>query len=394
MSLFGNSSNVYFNGSSVTNAYLNGNVVWSLLTETPTPTPTPTSIPLEPTQLLVNPNFDFGTTGWSASGGFGTWSYTLSNQVAVKDGVLYFTYVSRTVSQSVNVSSYILSSDSFSGVLNIKREENGTNNNDTYNFTLLFKNSSGVTVITKTTGSSIAPLNYTDITLTLNRSEIPSTFDTITTVEVQITGQDVGNWNGNHGPWVDYVNLNVTDYPDLTPTPTVTPTSTPTSTPTPTPTSTPTPTPEPLTGYSFNLIDLPYNFPITGNTIINNDPSIQTGSTNPNIFTTSGRGIYWNFIDSNGLDTTNYFSQFTGQSITITMTQDSSTVIYSGDTNSLKYWNGNTGTPPGTPGDGFVFGTGIGLPPTGSPSGIATLVQSGTTWNVGEPVYISISTNS
>ena len=75
--------------------------------------------------------------------------------------------------------------------------------------TLLFKNASGTTIVTKTTGSSIAPLNYTDVTLTLNRSEIPATFDTITSVEVRITGQDAGNWNGNHGPWVDYVQLNV-----------------------------------------------------------------------------------------------------------------------------------------------------------------------------------------
>jgi hypothetical protein len=45
MSLFGNSSNVYFNGSSVTKAYLNGNVVWSLVTVTPTPTPTATLTP-------------------------------------------------------------------------------------------------------------------------------------------------------------------------------------------------------------------------------------------------------------------------------------------------------------------------------------------------------------
>jgi hypothetical protein len=37
MSLFGNSDNIYFNGSSATKAYLNGNVVWSLFTETPTP---------------------------------------------------------------------------------------------------------------------------------------------------------------------------------------------------------------------------------------------------------------------------------------------------------------------------------------------------------------------
>ena len=159
--------------------------------------------------MLVNPDFDSGTTGWSASGGFGTWSFSSSNQVAVLNGVLYFTYTSRTVSQSVNVSSYVSSANSFYGVLNIKREENGPNNNDTYNFTLLFKNSGGTTIVTKTTGSSIAPLNYTDITLTLNRSEIPLTFDTITSVEVQVTGVDAGFWNGNHGPWVDYVKLNV-----------------------------------------------------------------------------------------------------------------------------------------------------------------------------------------
>ena len=164
---------------------------------------------LTPTQLLTNSDFSSGTTGWTASGGFGTWSFTSSNQAAVLDGVLYFSYISRTVSQSVNVSSYVSSATTFSGILNIKRENNGPNNNDTYNFTLLFKNSSGTTIATKTTGSSIAPLNYTDVTLTLNRSEIPATFDTITSVEVQITGQDAGNWNGNHGPWVDYVQLNV-----------------------------------------------------------------------------------------------------------------------------------------------------------------------------------------
>jgi hypothetical protein len=209
MSLFENSSNIYFNGSSSTKAYLNGNVVWSLVTPTPTPTPTTTPEPLELTQLLVNSDFDSGTTGWSASGGFGTWSFTSSNQVAVLNGVLYFTYVSRTVSQSVIVSDLITSINSFNGVINIKREENGPNNNDTYNFTLLFKNSAGTTITTKTTGSNIAPLDYTDITLTLNRDEIPTTFNNITTVEVQLTGVDAGFWNGNHGPWVDYVKLNV-----------------------------------------------------------------------------------------------------------------------------------------------------------------------------------------
>jgi hypothetical protein len=181
--------------------------VTSTSTVTPTPSITPTTFVA--TQLLTNPEFSLGTTGWSATGGFGTWSYTLSNQVAVLNGVLYFTYVSRTISQSVNVSSFIGSANSFSGVINIKREENGPNNNDTYNFTLLFKNLAGTTIASKTTGSSVAPLNYTDVTLTLNRSEIPSTFNNINTVEVQLTGQDLGNWNGNHGPWVDYIRLNI-----------------------------------------------------------------------------------------------------------------------------------------------------------------------------------------
>lgn len=198
MPVFGNATSIRLNGNSATKAFLNNNQIWPELTTE-----------LTPTQLLINSDFSSGTTGWTASGGFGTWSFTSSNRIAVLNGVLYFTYVSRTVSQSVNVSSLITSANSFSGVINIKREENGPNNNDTYNFVLLFKNSAGTTIATKTTGTTIAPLNYTDITLTLNRSEIPTTFNTITTVEVQLTGVDAGFWNGNHGPWVDYIQLNV-----------------------------------------------------------------------------------------------------------------------------------------------------------------------------------------
>jgi hypothetical protein len=178
--------------------------------------------------------------------------------------------------------------------------------------------------------------------------------------------------------------INVIDVPP-TATPTPTPTLTSTPTPTPTPTSTITSTPLPVTGYSFNLVVLPYNFPTTGNTIMNNGAGPE-GSTDPNLLANESRGIYWNAIDSDGIDRTSYFSQFTGQSITITMTQDSSTIIYSGDTNSLKYWDQSPST-------GFVFGTGIGLPPTPNPNGVATLIQSGATWTVGQPVYISVAIN-
>jgi hypothetical protein len=148
-----------------------------------------------------------------------------------------------------------------------------------------------------------------------------------------------------------------------------------------------------VTGYGFNLIVLPYNFPATGNTIMNQG-AVQTGTTNPNELTISGRGIYFNSIDSNGIDRTSYFSQFTGQSITITMTQTGSTAIYSGDTNAFKYWSATTGTPPGVAGDGFVFGTQVGVPPSNTPSGNAVLIQSATTnFVTGQTVYISYVVN-
>jgi hypothetical protein len=111
--------------------------------------------------------------------------------------------------------------------------------------------------------------------------------------------------------------------------------------------------------------------------------------------TSIGRAIYFNSIDSDGIDRTSYFSQFTGQSITITMTQTGSTAIYSGDTNAFKYWSANTGTPPGVAGDGFVFGTGISVPPITGFTGTTVLIQSATTnWTVGLPVYISAEINA
>ena len=122
---------------------------------------------------------------------------------------------------------------------------------------------------------------------------------------------------------------------------------------------TPSTTPIPVTGYSFNLIQLPNNYPSSGNTIINSTPPTQTGSTNPNELNLNQRGIFFNSIDSDGIDRTSYFSQFTGQSVTITMSQTGSTAIYSGNSNAFQSWSGNTGSSTGTTGSGFVFGAGI-----------------------------------
>jgi hypothetical protein len=185
-----------------------------------------------------------------------------------------------------------------------------------------------------------------------------------------------------------------------TPTPTPTNTQTETATPTPTPTNTPTntltatftptpsPTSEPVTGYPFNLVALPYNFPSSGNSIMNSAVGVS-GSTNINDLATASRGFYFNTIDSNGVDRTNYFSGFTGQSVTITFTQTGSTAIYSGDTLSFKQW---VQSPQGS---GFVFGTNIGVPPVGTPSGSAILIQSANTqYTIGLPVYVSLEINT
>ena len=177
-----------------------------------------------------------------------------------------------------------------------------------------------------------------------------------------------------------------------TTTPTVTPTTTPTVTPTIslTPTNTPTPsaTPIPVTGYGYNLIATPYSFPELGNSIMNNPGDNTSGSTEINLLSSTGRGFYFNSFDSSSADTRNYFSGFTGQSVTITFSQTGNTAIYSGDTNSFKYWESSPTD------NGFVFGTGIGAPPTNIPSGTAVLIQSATTnYTIGIPVYVSLVVN-
>jgi outer membrane receptor for ferric coprogen and ferric-rhodotorulic acid len=164
-----------------------------------------------PEQLITNYDFSDGANGWTVGGGVGTYSYTSSNQVAVYNGQLYFTYVLRTVTRNIDVSGIIADAVSLKATANLRHREKSDaatyTQIDKYTFTVAFKNSSGATVITKTTGLSNAPQDFTDINLTLNWSEIPSTFSTITTAAISISGIDTGYWNGNHGPIVDYIKL-------------------------------------------------------------------------------------------------------------------------------------------------------------------------------------------
>ena len=108
-------------------------------------------------------------------------------------------------------------------------------------------------------------------------------------------------------------------------------------------------------------------------------------TTNPNLMTIQGNGIYFNAIDSDGVDRTSYFSSFTGESITITMSQTGSTAIYSGSTNAFQSWSNSGQT-------GFNFNYGVAQP--GYTSGTTVLIQSASTpWVTGETVTISAVIN-
>ena len=189
----------------------------------------------------------------------------------------------------------------------------------------------------------------------------------------------------------------------ITPTSSVTPSVTPTNTVTPSITPSVTSSPIPVTGYPFNLVVLPYKVPYSGTTIISNNTGGDTeGATDPNILegASNPEGIYWNAIDANGVDRTDYFSGFTGQSVTITMTQNGSTAIYSGPVGV-----GPSGTFPGfvvdvwtdtDPDPNTNSGTGFWFRDAGTAytENNVTLIQAAPTpWVVGDPVYISMVIN-
>ena len=230
------------------------------------------------------------------------------------------------------------------------------------------------------------------------------------------TASDASTWLTNNGYWNSYPTVGVTPTPTATPTgtlipatptptatqtntptgtlipatptPTTTQTNTPTGTPipaTPTPTTTPTSTQTPVTGYSFNLVVLPYNYPTSGNTIMVDQSTPSIGTTNPNVFATTNNAIYFNTIDTNGVNRSNYFASFTGQSITLTISQTGSTAIYSGDSKAFQSWTSGGDS-------GFTFGYGVAQP--GYSAGTTTLIQSApTNWVTGQTVYISAVVN-
>ena len=158
-----------------------------------------------------------------------------------------------------------------------------------------------------------------------------------------------------------------------------TPTPTPTATGTPTPTTTKTPTPTPSstrTGCSYILSSVAEANPSSGNTVWLVSSISGSTTNNPNTINEA----YWNTLDSNGTDRTDFFSGFTGTSVFVSFTQNNETAVYSGNTSSFTTWYD---TPTNT---GFVLS---------NISGSTVLITSASTiFNFDETVIINISNNN
>jgi len=363
-------------------------------TKTPTPTPTPTQT-LTPTATVGTVTIELDAE-YSSGSINANYLATANTPLDVDLEISFVNILGTTTGSPITISgSVTIQSGQTVGNSYYTIDVNYAVLNDLSAFTSVTTDYTGSTAnifIVKTTSQfDVTPTPTSSVTSTPTLTQTPTNTPTNTetptntpTVTPTVTETPTNTPTNTVTP-------TVTETPTNTVTPTSTTTETPTNTPTntETPTNTPTPstTPIPVTGYGYNLVAIPYNFPESGNSIMNNPGDNTSGSTEINLLSTIGRGFYFNSIDSSSVDRTNYYSGFTGQSITITFSQTGNTAIYSGDTDSLKYWD----TPLGT---GFVFGTGIGVPPNNIPSGTAVLIQSATTqFTIGLPVYISIEIN-
>ena len=192
------------------------------------------------------------------------------------------------------------------------------------------------------------------------------------------SSQVLQNFNADNSK---YVSPTPTPTNTETPTPTPTLTNTPTNTQTPTNTPTPSTTPIPVTGYGYSLVVLPYNVPTSGNTIFPTfaTPSLNSGTTNPNTFTTNG--VYWNQIDNLSVDRTSYYSGMTGVSVTAYFTQNGDTAIYSGSTTAFTFDG-----PPGQ--QAFNYNPNI------APGQLVLIQSASNNFVTGQTVYISYVLNS
>ncbi|WWT39292.1 hypothetical protein [Microcystis phage Mel-JY01] len=196
--------------------FLNRSNGGSVLLKKETPPP-----PQEPIQILLNSEFTTGSTHWTASGTFGTFSTNNASRPAVYQNTLVFSYsdAAGIVSQTVDVSQNIQTYDEFNSVMRIRHIQNtspwGSTSSyssiDKFYFMVEFFDTNNIMLINKRippSGTENCPRYYTEYSLSLNRNEIVN-FNDIRYVKVTVFGDDTAFWNGNYGPQVDYIRLYV-----------------------------------------------------------------------------------------------------------------------------------------------------------------------------------------
>lgn len=175
-----------------------------------------TTLPTGPQQLLVNPSFDDGTTGWTAPDGFQTFNGNTGRRPAISGGQLHLATGTsggpsgaltgeNDVSQMVSVPPL----GAYSQIVAETQVVKGPGPS-TFAFKVTFySNGTNLGFIrTPGSGTTTAPATPTIETLTLLAADFAG-FSTITDVEVMVTGTDGLYWGGNYGPIFDYITLTV-----------------------------------------------------------------------------------------------------------------------------------------------------------------------------------------
>jgi hypothetical protein len=211
------------------------------------------------------------------------------------------------------------------------------------NETVLF--SEDCLIIGSVTGSNVTNITYIGVSCNCDTTPTPTPTPTVTPTGSPILATPTQTGTPTPTPTETQVII-VTPTINLTPTPSVTPSNTPvvtgitptvTATVTPTPTATSvTPTPTPTPGYISDgwLFYSPNNSPVLGPPNSNgNTTFIDTisgiGTYNPN-YTGGTFNIYFNNNTTNGTSYASQFSTLDTSGGTITISQGSSTAIYSG----------------------------------------------------------------
>ncbi len=161
--------------------------------------------PPDPLQLLINPSFDDGETGWSSSDGFQEYSGSSGILPAIANGALYFSFrYSTVVSQSASVPPL----DSYDQIVaSIRVSTWAGEDRGWFEFRIRFFDGTDTQIASRSIPRS-SPQSPTTFPLSISRSDFAE-FDDIASVTVEVQGADERGWAGNYGPIVDFITVEV-----------------------------------------------------------------------------------------------------------------------------------------------------------------------------------------